>query len=710
MRVIAKDGKNKYGLNFNLLSMKSRDRADHLPESSKLLHTFLTWHVELLSGNRKAAQLLYDVLLDSDSLEARAFKCHAISESGATLLAKEFLVRHPGNFPILDTDYDGHALVTKKLKKTAVNLKESLYSVMSPSPLVESPEKAWETLKQELARSSRHVPWTPEYSLAATIVQQLLSTDTQHVVLYKETDPGWDVELKWTGHVCDNTNNNKNNNNNNNKFIVGKVQPGGPAAQAGVSPGCQLVRLNDINLKDWCPRPHGGRAQSLMSVARNGSARSSQSLLPIRACFRETSLDLCTGQFRLVCQDDVDVPVVAIFPPAAAAVAGQQEAVAHNNKSTCDSDAASRLRSADFIVNKAACCFHDDVEGDFSDCSYKGQGVCFCGVDQLFSSLVDELKRNLGIKFSRAQDRRIGAMKMQLLNKHRKVFQNAQQRRKAESKDKAAGGSSRQTRASPEEADIERVCEMIVEKCSEDRTEELDAEERRILQIAEHLAAKLDEEKRRKTKAHDPQAAWLGDRLNDSYVALRGTAEGLSPHQMDQIRQRELSSKGLAGDMGRAVAEDVEAQVGQAAKKLGLAAIAELLAVRTPQQGLTVHERLEEAVRKACLGEGVQQPARLKPRRGRASRANAHNNNNNNKKNTFETKREERNWDANEEWDDNNNKWQGKRSWGESDRWWSRNTESGEDWNNDDNNNYNNNWSRGWIDSEPRPKRARWKD
>ena len=38
-----------------------------------------------------------------------------------------------------------------------------------------------------------------------------------------------------------------------------------------------------------------------------------------------------------------------------------------------------------------------------------------------------------------------------------------------------------------------------------------------------------------KAEATDPRSAWLGDRLNDAYLAMQGVTHRLTPHQMDQM-------------------------------------------------------------------------------------------------------------------------------------------------------------------------------
>ncbi|CAE8598836.1 unnamed protein product [Polarella glacialis] len=239
MRVIEGDGKNKYGFNFHLLDMQSRDRINHLHEAHKLQHTFLIWHVELLKGNKEAAKLLIGCLGDSTSLEARAFRTHAISEAGATCLAGVFLALNPGTFPVLDTDYSGHAIITKKMKKETVNVKECLYNVLKISPSILSPQLAWDQLKEDLAKNSEEVEWTIEHFLAMTIVQQALCSEAVYCVDYGKEPSGADVKM--SVHSSS-------------RYEVSDVKPGGRAEAAGVFPGCELVRVSGFHdLPSWEP-------------------------------------------------------------------------------------------------------------------------------------------------------------------------------------------------------------------------------------------------------------------------------------------------------------------------------------------------------------------------------------------------------------------------------------------------------------------------
>ena len=49
--------------------------------------------------------------------------------------------------------------------------------------------------------------------------------------------------------------------------------------------------------------------------------------------------------------------------------------------------------------------------------------------------------------------------------------------------------------------------------------------------------------------------AWEGDRTNDFYLSLIGTQDKyqLAPRQLDGIRQKLFSEKGLSGGLGRVI-------------------------------------------------------------------------------------------------------------------------------------------------------------
>ena len=58
--------------------------------------------------------------------------------------------------------------------------------------------------------------------------------------------------------------------------------------------------------------------------------------------------------------------------------------------------------------------------------------------------------------------------------------------------------------------------------------------------------------------------AWLGDKVGDLYVGVIGHKIGASTHQIDQVRQRMLSTAALSRSGTREAAEHLERRVGRA--------------------------------------------------------------------------------------------------------------------------------------------------
>lgn len=212
--------------------------------------------------------------------------------------------------------------------------------------------------------------------------------------------------------------------------------------------------------------------------------------------------------------------------------------------------------------------------------------MCFCGVKRVFLELCSEFELGLGFKLSTHAEMRMHSTLWKLYHKHGTCFEQAQFRRRAS----LNGTQSQKNKLSP--------IQTILRKYKTHTT--MTADEQRIFDVAQGLADQLFASQCRKELTHDPQAAWLGDMLNDAYLAVAGVQSNLSAKQMDNIRQKILSASGLAGKLGRAVAEDVEAQVGRAAKP-HLTQLRQMLKpivnlARTPLSGETVLKRLDAAV------------------------------------------------------------------------------------------------------------------
>ena len=151
----------------------------------------------------------------------------------------------------------------------------------------------------------------------------------------------------------------------------------------------------------------------------------------------------------------------------------------------------------------------------------------------------------------------------------------------------------------------------------------LTPEQRKTVELAKEIAGEIEHRRRLKTESTEPQNAWLGDRLNDSYLAVLGHLHDLSPYQLDRVRQQVLSAEGLSGGRGRRVAEEVEAQVGREAEAM-LHDLERLLQeplsrVRLPFQDSTVRDCIGSAVRgiRRDSRSDSREPVRLRPKKAR---------------------------------------------------------------------------------------------
>ena len=283
---------------------------------------------------------------------------------------------------------------------------------------------------------------------------------------------------------------------------------------------------------------------------------------PLTLTFEGPQLGMTSKQFGLVCRKDLDVPLVAI-----------------------SSDR--RVQNARFVINSFKCAFH--TKGVHSP---------------LDEALIDELDKTLKSKFS-TYDRRwmdIKKMKPKLLQHHRAAFELGSLNT-AVVVDEEEFSVATEARTASVWKTREDEVRLLVQSYPTDQVSTLAAlapEKQKAVLLAARVAEEIDKDRRTKTKATDPRAAWLGDRLNDSYIAAHGHEHGLSPHQLGQVRQKKLSAQGLSGGLGRDVAENVESQVGFAAEP-HLQELARLLqsalgAVRVPPGNETILESLQEAI------------------------------------------------------------------------------------------------------------------
>lgn len=108
-------------------------------------------------------------------------------------------------------------------------------------------------------------------------------------------------------------------------------------------------------------------------------------------------------RWRLVCREDLHVPLVASVPEPPVI-----------------------LSNVACVVNRTVCVFHDPAAAGVQ-CSYAGQAVCFCGVDRLHMALLEEFRAELGTAtFSPERELQISARLRGALERRRNDFEAAQ--------------------------------------------------------------------------------------------------------------------------------------------------------------------------------------------------------------------------------------------------------------------------------------------
>ena len=306
--------------------------------------------------------------------------------------------------------------------------------------------------------------------------------------------------------------------------------------QAGITSGCELD-VEELNASSNLCMPRSiPRKKSVVTL--NDFIRHPD--VPLKFPFRYSPLHVRDDQFELVREESLEVPLAVATP-----------------------DDPAELSRSKFVVNLSKCFFHETQDDVFRyDCPTYPFGVCHCGVLTLFDAMMEELKNRFGFKISRQQRRHMESRRQQALGDYANEFRPRLPIRTGQS---AAAGSCpyAATAGMSLAGQIRRVLQLANQDPSH-----LKAEDRAVLELVEELAEKKQREHQRKVHAYDPQAAWLGDRINDCYLASYGTLCELTPHQFDQVRQEVLSTKGLSGGLNkRDISEGVEAQVGIAARQ-----------------------------------------------------------------------------------------------------------------------------------------------
>ena len=384
---------NRQGLNIVTQNPgQSRDRIGFLSEATRSSQTVSIWISALSENNRHVAELLYDALEDRHSLEARAFFLYAtqtrqILSTHAQLLADVCAARFPNAFPILETDYKGHKIVTQKLKKRAINLPRELFEVLRRASDFKTPEEYWKMQQDELAQSAERLPFTDKYHYAVVICQEALRTQVSYEVAY-DSDPGNDITFRLLTEGTAT------------KLLVSNVCADGPASRSFIGNGSELVG------RDF----PGGTERVSFQQSRKSARYAFRNLplselvrmegwtYPFKLQFLLRPADLMEDQFSLVCREDLEVPFVAL-----------------------PSTRGSTLQQAKFVINAAGCKFHK--AWDSYHCPYFAtQGVCFCGVDHLLSAILEEMEKSFKIHLNRIQRQWVDVEKNRLLRKHEKVY------------------------------------------------------------------------------------------------------------------------------------------------------------------------------------------------------------------------------------------------------------------------------------------------
>ncbi|CAE7817492.1 unnamed protein product, partial [Symbiodinium sp. CCMP2592] len=378
-------------------------------------------------------------------------------------------------------------------------------------------------------------------------------------------DPGEDITFRWEPALYGP------------KFTVSAVAPGGAASDANLKVGAELVD-SPLDTNRLLFGSHGLSLRTAANLCRTALT------YPLTLTFEGPQLGMTSKQFELVCRKDLDVPLVAI-----------------------SSDR--RVQNAKFVINSFKRAFHTKGVHSTLDCPTFEDGLCFCGVHELYEALIDELDKTFKTKFSTYDRRWMDIKKMKLLQHHRNAFKLGSLNT-AVVVDVEESSVASEARTALVLKPREDEVQLLFQSYLTDQVSTLTPEKQRAVLLAERIAEEMDKDRRTKTKATDPRAAWLGDRLNDSYLAVHGYEHGLSPHQLDQVRQKKLSAQGLSGGLGRDVAENVESQVGFAAEP-HLQELARLLqsalgAVRVPPGNETILESLQEAIAHASGREKHQ--------------------------------------------------------------------------------------------------------
>ncbi|CAJ1334636.1 unnamed protein product [Effrenium voratum] len=387
------------------------------------------------------------------------------------------------------------------------------------------------------------------------IAQQILRTTLTDRVRY-ESCPGTDITLEL---ITDSDVE---------KIIVSTRNDDGPANEAHIRPFSELVQIRQASMIT-----NGSAIDCLQRQLKRHRVQLLGYLIrdlgwayPVELEFKCCLADLDESQVRYVREPSLETPLV---------MAGYENSFRGEQK-------------AKIIVNLAKCEFHG--ESQQSDCPH-GPESCFCGLDIILDGLMEELCQKKP-KLSKQQDRWVNAAKRKLYNKHQHEFNFGQRTQTPAGNSSQAAGPQVVCSSDSEEQQISRLLDCWT---SGDFSGLTQSEKQAI-----HLAELVDSRRAQAISVDDAQEAWLGDKMNDCYVAVQGVLDNLSPKELDGVRCERLSAKGLSAGRGRAAAERVEAQVGHAAKP-SLKQLRELLAqslrhVKLPHKDCTVLQSIHQGI------------------------------------------------------------------------------------------------------------------
>ena len=437
---------------------------------------------------------LYDALDDEDSLEGRAFQFCAkdLSPAVSAMLHEVFLSRHPGALPISKENHKGHKIVVDKLKMKPVNISDKLFAVLRSK--VKPPQELWQEQQKALAESAAEASSSPAHSLAMRIAQRVLRTELTDRVKY-DSSAGSDIALQLTvGSDVE-------------KVVVSKISPDGPASEAQIHRWSEVVRIEPMGRSgmDRLKRRLKHQGQGIVGdlIRDLGWA------YPVELEFKSCLADLEESQVRYVREPDLEAPLV---------MAGYQ-------------DSFRGERNATIIVNLEKCEFHG--ESQQSDCPH-GPESCFCGLDIILDGLMEELCQQKS-KLSTQQRRWVDAATRKLYNKHQHEFNFGQRVPRTP----VGRGPQVDRRSDSEE---QRMSHLLDCWMSGDFSGLTHSEKQAI-----HLAELVDSRRAQAISVQNPQKAWLGDKMNDCYVAVQGVLHNLSPKELDWVRCERLSAQGPGG-------------------------------------------------------------------------------------------------------------------------------------------------------------------